>query len=85
MSVRNIITILISIIKLLNGLSKLQDLNLVELLNEWQNMMIWKIYEFVPFLNVLILVPTVWQLYKNFYSLFQMIWNVYCTHIYRKT
>lgn len=62
MSVRNIITILISIIKLLNGLSKLQDLNLVELLNEWQNMMIWKIYEFVPFLNVLILVPSVWQL-----------------------
>lgn len=42
MSERNIITI--SIIKCLNGLSELQVLNLIELLNEWQYM-IKKIFE----------------------------------------
>lgn len=43
MSERNIITI--SIIKFLNGLSELQVLNLIELLNEWQYMIKKDIWE----------------------------------------
>lgn len=43
MSERNIITI--SIINCLNGLSELQVLNLIELLNEWQYMIKKDIWE----------------------------------------
>lgn len=80
MSVRNIITI--SIIKCLNGLSELQSNWIVKWMTIYDKK---KIFEFVPYLNVSMLVPTIWQLQKDFFSSFQIIWSVYCTYIYRET